>query len=164
MRSSLLVFALLWAVAGAQSAADKAHDAKSAALKQRAAAALSRERAHQQGSLCPKAMTTVDMVMCIGKQAEISDGNYKELVLALGALLRLDPPDTPNPMPAKPGGRIPFDDAESAWVVYRQKACLAVREETGDGTMAPADEMGCQMSLTYGHMKELAEVYKGLAL
>ena len=127
-----------------------------AQLQARALAAVQAERARAKQPLCPKAMNTVENNLCYQRELGISDGNYRKLVLAVGAMLRSH--DEAKAAPT----RITFDDAETAWSKYRDAACDADGAWNEGGTIRPSAEMGCKITLVRHHMDELWALYSDL--
>jgi uncharacterized protein YecT (DUF1311 family) len=128
-------------------------------LHARALSAVEAEREHMKRSLCPKAMTTLEINQCFAAEVAISDANYLKLERAIGAMLRAGDERVD---PAKQV-RLPFDDAESAWQLYKEKACKAAGWVNEGGTIVPMVEMGCAMTVTHQHMEELWILYSDLA-
>jgi uncharacterized protein YecT (DUF1311 family) len=128
-------------------------------LHARALAAVEAERAHSKRDLCPKAMTTFDINQCFAAEVAISNANYLKLVRAIGAMLRIGDDRTSAAAPE----RLPFDDAESAWQLYKDKACKAAGWVNEGGTIVPMVEMGCAITVTHQHMEELWILYSDLA-
>jgi uncharacterized protein YecT (DUF1311 family) len=126
-------------------------------LHRQAEQAVDAERKHAKVDLCPKAMTTFAINECMARELKTSDANYNKLVMALGALLRSSRTEPVH-------GRIPFDDAEAAWMIYREKACAAAGWVNEGGSMRPMVEMGCEISVVQHHMDQLWELYSDLEM
>ncbi len=142
-------FLLLYALIG-----QGQHNTK---LRDRASAILDQERARaKRTSICPDAMDTLSINQCMAGELKTTDGNYVKFIRILGAQLRGEDDE------ADPGHitRIPFDDAEDAWKIYRVKACFAVGDLNRGGTIRPMEEMGCRIDLTLKHMEELWSSYE----
>jgi hypothetical protein len=132
--------------------------AKQAEFRKRGDDALKREQARRKAALCANAANGNDMSACLAAESKTTEANYLAYVRSIGALLRLTAPETPRA--ATTASRLPFDDAESVWQAYREKACAAMsmqwRSTQGDANQS------CRLDLTGNHMDELAKLYGDL--
>ena len=113
------------------------------------------EDARAKQPLCPKAMSTLEVNECYSGENGKTNANYLKLVHLLGQLLRAgDEAEAQSPV-----RRIPFDDAETAWAAYREKACTAAGSIYEGGTIRPSIELGCRITVTQHHIDELWSLY-----
>ncbi len=127
------------------------------ALSARALGYLHAEQANKQADRCntpAAAANTAASTECINAEYQKTQANYLGFVRALGALLRLD---DAGHRPKGTTQRISFDEAESAWLVYRDKTCDWGAK--GYSTWGPAVITSCRLTLTENHMAELRNAY-----
>jgi uncharacterized protein YecT (DUF1311 family) len=117
------------------------------------------EQARAKQPLCPKAVTTIDVNSCFADELGITDGNYLKLAGNLRALLRGDEAkgkDASTPTP--------FDDAETRWHSYRDRACDVAGDQYIGGTIRPSVVMRCRLVITRHHIDELWAVYSDFGM
>jgi uncharacterized protein YecT (DUF1311 family) len=126
-------------------------------LHTRAQQTVAAEQARAKLPLCPNAKSTLDINYCYAQELTTTDANEVKLVRALGGLLRVG-----TEAPGVPPMRLNFDKAEATWHLYREQACSADGEQYEGGTMRPAVEMGCKISIARHHIDELWDIYNDL--
>jgi uncharacterized protein YecT (DUF1311 family) len=133
-----------------------------ASLQQRGAEALKRERARSKANLCETGPDPV-VANCWVQEGKTTDADYTAYVRSIGALLRLPPASVkPEPLPDGPPRPLEFDAAEATWRAYRQQACDAMTIQWEGGTLYRIAYPKCLVTVTWGHMNELADLYAGL--
>ena len=136
---------------------------KQASIRKSGADALQREREHHKADPCSTAEATRGISECLSQEFKITDAQYLTYVRSIGALLRLTPPDdAPRRVADARIARLPFDDAESAWQSYREKACAALDYLYRGGSIISVARGSCMLSLTWSHMDELQNLYGDL--
>jgi uncharacterized protein YecT (DUF1311 family) len=141
---------------------DSAVGQRRASLQQRGAEALKRERARSRANLCETGPDPI-IANCWVREGRTTDADYTAYVRAIGALLRLPPADVgPAPRPDGPPSPLGFDAAEATWRAYRQQACDAMTTQWDGGTLYRIAYPRCVVTVTWGHMNELADLYAGL--
>lgn len=100
----------------------------------------------KEGKDCPEARTNLEDKVCIGqvKQQTEQDfatffGNLKELLDSTG--------------------QANLEDAQQAWLAYRQKSCTAIESLFQGGTGRLGFEARCEIQLTRSRMKDLDAIY-----
>ena len=135
-------------------------------LKGRGRGAFGNEMAREKAGDCTGAVSTYDMVSCLGKEIEKTTANYKTYVGALRSIEELDIPGGANDgkMRAKAlpvDERIrSFDRAEAAWQSYQKAQCTAAYDAYKGGTIAPVMEITCHLQLMRDRMRELESIYQ----
>ena len=141
----------------------KAFSDKQDSIRKSGADALQRERERHKADPCSTAQATRGIAGCLSQEFKTTDANYLTYVRSIGALLRLTPPeDGPRPATDAKIARLPFDDSESAWQSYREKACAAMAYLYRGGSIIPLARGSCLLSLTWSHMDELQNLYGDL--
>lgn len=155
------VLALMLALVPAQQSdvpASKGYEARRSALLAEINSALSREESKQQLEFCPDASVTLEINQCAATELTKTDNNYRNLLIALFKLIRLDrSPESRSKQVSRS-----LDQAEVAWLTYRQKSCTALYESYEGGTAATSEALQCKRALTWSHMKELADTFETL--
>ncbi len=114
------------------------------------------EEALDKSHACDKADSTVAMEQCLQGLLAKAETNYVGFVRALGLILRETDEGKRSTAPVQ---RIPLDEAETAWKNYRDKECGAVFSSYEGSTLKPVMELGCDLQLTIGHVRELHSLY-----
>jgi uncharacterized protein YecT (DUF1311 family) len=127
------------------------------------------EAAREKAPECPNAATTYDINMCLSREGDITDTNYKAFTSALRAMLALPAPTFPGEItPAiGPSGReatpatntAAFDAAEAAWQTYATAECNAVDTFWRGGTIVNAMVGECNLRLARARLHELNDAY-----
>ena len=140
----------------AQTAEWDAFYAKQTEFRKRSDDALKREQTRRKAELCANA-TNGDrgISACLSAEVKTTEESYLTYVRSIGALLRLAPPGEPHPTAT----RLPFDDAESAWQGYHEKAAMSRQWQRTQGDVA---DQSCRLDLTWNHMDELVKLYGDL--
>ena len=125
-------------------------------LRQSGLAALGRETVRQKAGFCGSAQTTSAMNECFGNELVVTNRNYAAYVQSLAALLQIDPGWR---LTGVSHGFHEFELAEIAWKTYRRKTCEAIENSDDGGSGGPTDRLTCELSVTEGHMQELASTY-----
>ena len=131
--------------------------------RKRGSDALQRERERRKADLCSRSANgNIGISMCLSSELKTTEANYLAYVRSIGALLRLVPPDEARAANGtEPVARLPFDEAESAWQSYREKACVGMGVQW-QGAQSDMAEKTCRLDLTWNHMDELANLYNDL--
>ena len=162
MKDYAYFFSVCFLAAGVAQATDKLSSANIPAtvgIHIRAQLAVLAERARAKEPLCPKAMTTLEINGCYSAELATTNGNYLDLVRAVGDLLHAgDEAGT-----ASTPKTIPFDDAEAVWQTYRKMSCEAAKNVYA-GTIRTSVELGCQITFARHHMNELWSVYSDVGM
>jgi uncharacterized protein YecT (DUF1311 family) len=126
-------------------------------------AAYQREFAREKVGECPDAATTFAIVSCLDAQAKTSNANLDEYVKIAEELLA---PDGPAAVTGPAGSPLTgAQDAERlkrtevAWRAYNKAACDGAYGLYEGGTLAPIAWLGCDLSLTRNHLRDLDAVY-----
>jgi uncharacterized protein YecT (DUF1311 family) len=141
----------------AQPSAQSDFHARQSALRRQGSESLSREQVRSKQEPCAEAEKggNTEIGKCLTDQFQTTQQNYLTYVRAVGALLRLVPPDESA---SAIHGKFPFDSAEDAWLKYRDSSCasMATQWQGSQSGVAFAD---CRLKLTRNHMNELADLY-----
>ncbi|MGH9351389.1 MAG: lysozyme inhibitor LprI family protein, partial [Terriglobia bacterium] len=138
-------------------------------LQQQANAAFDREMARKKAGDCPKARTTYDQDVCLGKVIDRTLANYKDFSGALRSLLGQKNPLTagvenmtgPTGKPLTEEEQVKeFDQAEAAWETYRKAQCSAAYDLFKSGTIAPVMGGICELKLIRSRMTDLDDIYE----
>lgn len=147
----------------------KTYNEREAGIRSTANAAYDAEMAREKEKTCPGVSTTFDVNMCLSRESDITDRNYKEFTKALRDILAM-------PRPQGPGETIPyigptgraatpetstaaFDTAEAAWKAYATAECGAVDTEWRGGTIVNSMVAECSLRITRSRMHELDVAY-----
>jgi uncharacterized protein YecT (DUF1311 family) len=137
--------------------------AKQAQLRKRGDDVLQRERERRKANLCSNSTNgAVGISSCLSEEFKTTEANYLAYVRAIGALLRLTPPGADHRAAGAPITRLAFDDTESIWQSYREKACTAVLAQWQGGSIVPMAQKSCLLDLAWSHIEELANLYHDL--
>jgi hypothetical protein len=153
------------AKAGASHTAWTDFYAKQSAIQKSGADALKRERIRSKADFCTSAGATkgnVGISACLVKEEKITEENYVTYIRAIGALLRLSPPDDQGHQVPIQSNRLSFDNAEDAWRTYSEQSCRSMATQWDGGDQAQVAYPDCILTLTWNHMNELADVYGDL--
>lgn len=139
--------------------------AKLDVLKKQGRAAFSDEMAREKAGDCPHAVSTYDMVTCLGREVEKTTANYRDFVGALRSVEHLKSPgvsyEGPSGQPLSEEELVKeFDEAESAWQIYHKAQCTAAYGAHKSGTIAPVMEVTCHLQLMRDRMRELENIYQ----
>ena len=145
----LLALLFLCSAAAAQDNALRAHQ-----YALQGQAAIADAQAVQKVRSCQGADTTAAINECTKKLLTRTEADYVSLVRAIGAVIR-----RPVQGRTPPPQRLPFDEAETAWKTYRDKACGVIFASYGGATMGPSAENNCDITVTISHMHEIRDVY-----
>lgn len=161
-RAACLLACLCMAPQGWAQSPDNPVEDRRAMLQQRGAEALKRERARSRANLCETGPDPV-IARCWVREGKTTDADYTAYIRSIGALLRLPPASVrPTPLPNGPPRPLEFDAAEATWRAYRQQACDAMTIQWEGGTLYRVAYPKCLVTVTWGHMNELADLYAGL--
>lgn len=94
----------------------------------------------EEAQTCPDAVSTVDIVECLG---ELYEGEDARLNTAYRAAIE----------PLEGEQRTLLRDAQRAWVAFRDANCLFYR--SGDGTIAAIEGSSCMVDVTRTRADEL---------
>lgn len=127
------------------------------------AEALAKEHPRSKAGLCSDADTlkggNAQIGRCLDDELAATEKGYLAFVRSIGALLRV----TARQNSAQPlQKKLPFDLAEEAWQIYRDKSCASMASQWEGGDQAPVADGDCRLKLTWNHMNELAELYSDL--
>ena len=139
--------------------------AKQAAIQKAGSDALQSEQKRSKADLCTSAGATngtVGISVCLVKEEKTTERNYTTYIRAIGSLLRLPTPDDQGHQALAQSRRLPFDDAEDAWRVYRERSCRSMSTQWDGGDQAQVAYPDCILKLTWNHMKELSDLYGDL--
>ena len=125
--------------------------------------ALAKEQARSKANLCSDADTlkggNTRIAQCLTDQGKETEQDYLAYIRAIGALLRLPSREVSAQLLQK---KLPFDLAEKAWQMYRDKSCTSMATQWDGGDQAPVAYSDCRLKLTCNHMNELADLYSDL--
>jgi uncharacterized protein YecT (DUF1311 family) len=148
----------------------KTYYAEHTRLTTAANSAYTAEIAREKAPECPNASTTYDINMCLSKEGEITDANYKAFTSALRAMLALPAPTFPGETTPSigPSGReatpdtntAAFDAAEAAWHTYTTAECAAIDTLWRGGTIVNSMVGECDLRLTRARLHELNDAYE----
>jgi uncharacterized protein YecT (DUF1311 family) len=133
--------------------------------KASANAAFAAEAAREKAGDCPNVSTTFAINQCLGREAEITDANYKAFTTSLRAMLAALPAtDPPAQGPTGPEATAQtataaFDASETAWQIYRKAECNAVDVQWRGGTIVNSMVGYCWLRVTRSRMHELNDAY-----
>ncbi len=151
---------------GKQAAQEKAFYAQVIRFQRDAAAAFNREMDREKADSCREAVSTRDIVECLGKENEAATVNYKAYFDSLHSLLALTLGDSENRTPGPTGLPLTskelvdeLDGTEAAWQKYRQAQCMAAFDLYKGGTAAAPQASSCGLMLVRSHMRELENIY-----
>jgi uncharacterized protein YecT (DUF1311 family) len=135
---------------------------KQTAIRQSGTKALENEQRRSKADLCANAESGGQAAIgaCLVSEGKVTERDYLTYIRSIGALLRL-----PDPESAKSKSqtiRLPFDKAEDAWQTYREQSCTSMATQWDGGDQAPVAFANCKLTLTWNHMKELADLYSDL--
>lgn len=99
----------------------------------------------QEAATCPDAVSTVDIVECLGELYEEQDAR---LNTAYRAAIE----------PLEGERRTQLRDAQRAWVAFRDANCLFYR--SGEGTIAAIEGNSCMVEVTRARAEELERMSK----
>ncbi len=162
MQLAACLLACLYLSASAQAApSDNPVEQRRASLQQRGAEALKRELARSKANLCETGPDPV-IANCWVREGKTTDADYTAYIRAVGALLRLPPASVRPPPSDGPPKPLQLDAAEATWRAYRRQACDAMTIQWEGGTLYRLAYPKCLVTVTWGHMNELADLYAGL--
>jgi uncharacterized protein YecT (DUF1311 family) len=139
----------------------KVYEAKLDVFRNQAKAALNAEYARENQPTCADSPDEASNRQCLWREYGITQKNYAAYAKALTALLRVRNPYADPLMDLPPNARgIKFDQAERAWVFYRNATCRAVSDLNYGGNGQGQVEMICLQDVTRSHMHELESLYK----
>ena len=164
MRTALLALLAILPATLAQTGPEwDAFYKKQTEFRKQGAEALRRERGRRKADLCSNSPNgAVGISVCLADELKTTEANYLAYVRSIGALLRLGPPDGDHPATGRSVARLPFDDAESIWQSYREKACAAAMAQWQGGSIVQTAQKSCLLDLTWDHIDELANLYQDL--
>jgi uncharacterized protein YecT (DUF1311 family) len=128
-------------------------------------AAYSSEEAREKAGSCPEARTTYDINVCLGKEVDKTETNYKIYTDALRSVEGLASPDAsgaggPTGKALTPEERLKaFDKVESAWRVYYEAQCSDAYDAYQGGDIAPSIDLTCRFRLMRDRMHELESIF-----
>jgi uncharacterized protein YecT (DUF1311 family) len=138
-------------------------------LRAVATTAYNAELAREKAPECPEAVNTRDINLCLGREIDITDANYKTFATALRAMLASPSPvvpgnPTPDIGPTGPAGTpatntAGFDAAESAWKAYAKAECSATGTRWRGGTIVNSIVAECELRMVRSRMHELDTAY-----
>lgn len=134
-------------------------------FRKQAKAALDREMTREKAGDCPDARTTYDQNICLSKEIDATNANYKAYVGALRSLLGLKGPwkaaeSGPTGKPLSEEETVKqFDEVEVMWQRYNKAQTSAVFDNYRGGTIAPIMAAACDLQLMRNHMRELDGIY-----
>ena len=140
----------------AQSAEQKALEAKQQAYRDRGRKALDAETAREHRGDCKTESNTIAVDACMTREMAITDANYKSFALALGGILRLSV-EGDEAKAAELGRK--FDASEALWANFRKAECDTVYQYNIAGTVRGFAYGTCMQTLERQHMHGLAAVY-----
>jgi uncharacterized protein YecT (DUF1311 family) len=135
-------------------------------FKEQARTALAKELARQKAGQCPDATTTLSINVCLKKDVEVTNSNYKAYLGAVRSMLAVRPPGEDQPANGPTGRPLTtiervseFDRVEVAWQAYHQVQCSAAYDVYKGGTVAPSVALSCDLRLMRSHMNDLSTIY-----
>jgi len=137
-------------------------DSEQTAIRQRGTEALKREGLRSQANLCTNSEQggQAAIAACLVNEDKVTEQNYLAYIRSIGALLRL--PDSENAPKKLSTKRLPFDAAEDAWRTYREQSCASMATQWQGGDQESVAYANCKLTLTWNHIKELADLYSDL--
>jgi uncharacterized protein YecT (DUF1311 family) len=139
-------------------------------LRDAANSAYTAEAAREKAGDCPNVATTYDSVMCLSKEGDITDANYKAFTSTLRAMLALPAPTFPGETTPSvgPSGReatpatntAAFDTSEAAWQTYAKAQCDAVDTLWRGGTIVNSMVGECNLRMARARLHELNDAYE----
>ena len=150
-----------------QAARKKAWEEYSAHLqvfRESAKKAFADEQIRAKAGDCPKEQTTFDISICLKGAVEKTTANYRAYSNGLRSMEGLADPDEMSSAGSSKYSTSEelvkqFDNAETAWQVYKQAQCSAAYGVGKGGTIAPIMQLTCELTLFRDHMRELDSTY-----
>ena len=148
----------------ARKAAWQDYSARLLTYKQSAQKAFTDEQYRAKGIGCPKEQTTLDISICLKKEVKKTTANYRAYSDGLRSIEGLAAPSesssTDSSMYSTPQELVKqFDDAETAWQVYKRAQCSSAYGAYKGGTIAPIMQLTCELTLFRDRMRELESIY-----